>query len=44
MSTHNICFEQKYEKCQNFLSANFQLSVVKCSIYLNWCVFEMFKF
>ena len=22
-STHNLCFEQKYEKYQNFLSENF---------------------
>ena len=24
MSTHNLCFEQKYEKYQNFLSEHFQ--------------------
>ena len=24
MSTHNLCFEQKYEKYQRFLSENFQ--------------------
>ena len=23
MSTHNLCFEQKYEKYQNFFSDNF---------------------
>ena len=23
MSTHNVCFEQKFEKYQNFLSENF---------------------
>ena len=23
MSTHNLCFEQKYEKYENFLSENF---------------------
>ena len=23
-STRNLCFEQKYEKCQSFLSENFQ--------------------
>ena len=34
-STHNLCFEQKYEKCQIFLSENFQCLVVKFSIYLN---------
>ena len=25
MSTHNLCFEQNYEKYQNFLSENFQI-------------------
>ena len=24
-STHNLCFEQNYEKCQDFLSENFQI-------------------
>ena len=33
MSTHNLCFEQEYEKYQNFLSENFPCSVVKFSIY-----------
>ena len=37
-STHNLCFEQKYEKYQNFLS-NFSFFVVKFSIYLNRHVF-----
>ena len=23
MSTHNLCFEEKFEKYQNFLSENF---------------------
>ena len=41
MSTHNLCFEQKYEKYQNFLSENFPFLVVKFSIYLNRCVFIM---
>ena len=40
-STHNLCFEQKYEKYQNFLSENFQFLEVKFSIYLNRRVFEM---
>ena len=40
MSTHNLCFEQKYEKYQN-LSKNFQFSVVKFSIYLYRSVFVM---
>ena len=33
--THNLCFEQKYEKCQNVLFENFPFLVVKFSIYLN---------
>ena len=41
MSTHNLCFEQKYEKYQNFLSENFHFLVVKSSVYLNRCVFIM---
>ena len=41
-STHNLCFEQIYEKYQNFLSKNFQFLEVKCSIYLNRRVFLMF--
>ena len=40
-STHNQCFEQKYEKYQNFLSVNFQFLEVKFSIYLNRRVFVM---
>ena len=35
-STHNLCFEQKYEKkIRVFLSENFQFLDVKFSIYLN---------
>ena len=41
MSTHNLCFEQKYEKYQIFLSENFPFLVVKFSIYLNRRVFIM---
>ena len=41
MSTHNLCFEQKYEKYQNFVSENFSFLVVKFSIYLNRRVFVM---
>ena len=41
MSSHNLCFEQKYEKYQSFLSENFQFLELKFSIYLNWCVFVM---
>ena len=40
-STHNLCFEQKYEKYQNFLSDKFQFLVVKFSVYLNIRVFLM---
>ena len=40
-STHNLCFEQKYEKYLNFLSDNFLFLVVKFSIYLNRRVFVM---
>ena len=41
--THNLCYEQKYEKYQNFLSENFPSLVVKFSIYLNRRVFVMFQ-
>ena len=39
MSTHNLCFEQKYEKYQSFLSENFQFLEEKFPIYLNRLVF-----
>ena len=35
MCTHNLCFEQKYEKYQNVLSENFHFLVVKFSVYLH---------
>ena len=41
MSTQNLCFEQKYEKYQNFLTENFLVLIVKFSIYLNRRVFVM---
>ena len=41
MSTHNLCFEQKYEKYRSFLSENFQFLEVNFSIYLNRRVFVM---
>ena len=41
MSTHNLCFEQKSEKYQNFLFENFHFLVAKFSIYLNRRVFIM---
>ena len=44
MSTHNLCFEQKYEKYLSFLSEKFQFLEVKFSIYLNRRVFVMYLF
>ena len=41
MSTHNLCFEQKYRKYQSFSFENFQFLEVKSSIYLNRHVFVM---
>ena len=44
MSTHNLCFEQKYEKYPIFfLSENFHFLVAKFSIYLNRYVFVMIR-
>ena len=40
-STHNLCFEQKYENYRNFSSESFQFLVVKFSIYLHRRVFVM---
>ena len=40
-STHNLCFEQKNEEYQNFLSEYFHFLVVKLSVYLNRHVFVM---
>ena len=39
--THNLCFEQKYEKYQSFLCENFQFLEMKFSIYLYRRVFVM---
>ena len=41
MSTYNLCFEQKYEKYQSFLSENLHFLVAKFSVYLNRHVFVM---
>ena len=41
MSTHNLCFDQNYEKISKFLSENFQFLLVKFSVYLNRHVFAM---
>ena len=43
MSTHNLCFEQKYEKYQIFLSEKLHFLVAKFSVYLNRHVFVMEK-
>ena len=40
-STHNICFEQKCEKYQNFYLKIFIFLVLKFSVYLNRHVFVM---
>ena len=40
-STHNLCFEQKYEKYLSFLCEKFQFLEVKFSIYLYRRVFVM---
>ena len=40
---YTLCFEQKIEKYQRFLSENFHFLVVKFSIYLNRRVFVMEK-
>ena len=41
MCTHNLCFEQNYEKYQTFLSEKFPFLEVKFSMYLNRRVFVM---
>ena len=41
MNTHNLCFEQKYEKYQIFLYINFHFLVVKFTVFLNRHVFVM---
>ena len=42
-STHNLCFEQEYEKYKNFITENFSFLVVKFSLYLNRRVFVMVR-
>ena len=41
MSTHNPCFEQKYEKISELFIWKFSFLVVKFSVYLNRHVFVM---
>ena len=43
-STHNPCYEQKFEKYQSFVSENFQFLEVKFSVYLNRRVFIMLTY
>ena len=43
MSTHNLCFEQKYEKYQNFYLKIFFFLALKFSVYLNRHVLVMFQ-
>ena len=43
MSIHNLCFEQKYEKYQSFLSEFFQFLEVRFYIYLHRRAFVMKK-
>ena len=43
LRVHTICFEQIYEKYQNF-SKNFHFLVVKFSVYFNRHVFVMVGF
>ena len=40
-SAHSLCFEQKYENYQYFLSEKMQFLVLKFSVYLNRHVFVM---
>ena len=40
-SANNLCFEQKYEKYQRFLSEDFKFLQIEFSIYLNRRVFVM---
>ena len=40
-STHNLFFEQKYEKYQSFYLKIFIFLVIKFSVYLNEFVFVM---
>ena len=40
-STHNLCFDQKYENHQILFSEKFHFLLVKFSVYLNRHVFVM---
>ena len=43
MSTHNLCFEQKYKKYPNLYLKIFHFLVVKFSVYFNRHVFVMLR-
>ena len=43
MCTHNLCFEQKQEKCQNFSTKNFQFFKAKKSLLIAWASFRNAK-
>ena len=43
-NTHNLCFEQKYEKYLNFCLKIFNFSVINFSVYLNRQVFVILDF
>ena len=38
--THNLCFEQKKEKYQNFFDENFNFYNLKKSLYIAWASFR----
>ena len=44
MSTHNLCFEQKYKKYRGFYLKIFEFLEMKSIIYLNRHVFVMIFF
>ena len=38
--THNLCFEQKYEKYRNFSTENFHFLQLKKTLYIAWASFR----
>ena len=38
--THNLCFEQKLEKCQKFSAEIFQFLKLKKSLFIAWASFR----
>ena len=43
MCTHNLCFEQKQEKYENFSAENFQFLKLKKSLFIAWACFHNVK-